>query len=281
MFTATTQVSSNGGDMTVDLVGSGRENILLLNNLRVSPRVLDFGPVALGATSAMQTVTFTYQSLVVLGSPITDWAGGGFPAGSPFHASQTCAAADPDASCAFHYTFSPRRAVCTATSTISNSRGVYEIVLRGPGWEPADGQPQSSTAQCPSASPVPAGGDDPSGWPAGEWAEAPQPALYRFPGLCRRSGARGRASTPSGSRRAAGRFERCRTRPRTAALGSCSTAARCSTLPAVRPPLGSPRQATGPTPPLGRPRTRHAARPPGACRGTSVMLGGPGDWRPR
>jgi hypothetical protein len=97
--------------------------------LWVTPLILDFGPVGLGATSATQTVTITN-----LGSaPLADFAGGGvFP---PFAASQNCSGGvAPGANCQYFFTFSPTAAGdFSGTSTSVTNGGSFSIQLRGKG----------------------------------------------------------------------------------------------------------------------------------------------------
>lgn len=97
--------------------------------LWVTPLILDFGPVGLGANSATQTVTITNLGSATLAG----FAGGGvFP---PFAASQNCAGGvAPGASCQYFFTFSPTAAGdFSATSNSSTNAGSFSIQLRGKG----------------------------------------------------------------------------------------------------------------------------------------------------
>jgi hypothetical protein len=67
-----------------------------------SPISLDFGPVGIGSTSLVQTVTITNTGSV----PLANFAGGA--PGVPFNATQNCAGGvAPGASCQFFFTFTP------------------------------------------------------------------------------------------------------------------------------------------------------------------------------
>ncbi|MBN1922256.1 MAG: choice-of-anchor D domain-containing protein [Anaerolineae bacterium] len=97
--------------------------------LWVTPLILDFGPVGLGATSATQTVTITNLGSATL----TNFAGGGVY--SPFGATQNCAGGvAPGASCQYFFTFAPTAAGdFSATSNTSTNAGSFSIQLRGKG----------------------------------------------------------------------------------------------------------------------------------------------------
>lgn len=94
-----------------------------------SPISLDFGPVGVGSTSPVQSVTITNTGSVLL----TNFAGGN--PGAPFGASQNCAGGvAPGATCQISYSFSPTQAgAATGTSSISTNAGTITIYLQGTG----------------------------------------------------------------------------------------------------------------------------------------------------
>jgi hypothetical protein len=96
-----------------------------------TPLELDFGPVAVGATSSQRTVTITNSGSV----PLTGWAGGGVP--SPFSASQDCNITGgvlPGHTCHYYFTFSPTAAgTFSATSTSQDNAGPISIIIHGTG----------------------------------------------------------------------------------------------------------------------------------------------------
>ncbi|MCL6511145.1 MAG: choice-of-anchor D domain-containing protein [Anaerolineae bacterium] len=96
----------------------------------VTPLVLDFGPVGVGFTSAVQTVSITNTGTTTL----TNFAGGA-PSDTQFGASQNCAGGvAPGASCKYSFTFKPTAAgTFTTTSNSSTNAGNIVITLRGTG----------------------------------------------------------------------------------------------------------------------------------------------------
>ncbi len=96
-----------------------------------SPLEMDFGPLAVGATSLQRVVTITNSGNV----PLTGWAGGGV--NSPFSASQDCNISGgvlPGHSCHYFFTFSPTAAgTFSATSSSSTNAGPINIIVHGTG----------------------------------------------------------------------------------------------------------------------------------------------------
>lgn len=133
-YTATSTTFSNGGSVTVDLKGSGRNLMSFGSGQRVSPLSLDFGPVGVGTTSPQLKTQIYNQSQYY---EITDWAGGSVSA--PFSSTQDCASGVPEnGSCYLYYHFSPVAAGdFTTTSTVTNSSGSFSITLRGTGVAPS------------------------------------------------------------------------------------------------------------------------------------------------
>ncbi len=128
-FSTTSNSSTNAGSFSIALEGRGRDSFLI-GGQRVTPRSIDFGPVAVGATSEQQIVTIINQSLFFT---ITNFVGGGVA--PPFAAFQNCAPElPPGESCQFFYRFTPTEAVTySTTSNVSNSFGSFSIQLRGTG----------------------------------------------------------------------------------------------------------------------------------------------------
>ncbi len=128
-FSTTSNSSTNAGSFSIALEGRGRDSFLI-GGQRVTPRSIDFGPVAVGSTSGPQIVTVTNQSLFLT---ISNFAGGGvYP---PFSATQNCASGvAPGESCQFYYYFAPTEAVTySTTSSVSDSFGTFSVQLRGTG----------------------------------------------------------------------------------------------------------------------------------------------------
>jgi hypothetical protein len=95
--TATSFSTTNGGDIVVNLRGTG-----VGSTATYSPLVIDFGPVVPGTTSTQQAVTIINTGLATL----ANFAGGA--PGVPFNATQNCAGGvAPGASCQFFFTFTP------------------------------------------------------------------------------------------------------------------------------------------------------------------------------
>ncbi|MBN2392340.1 MAG: choice-of-anchor D domain-containing protein [Anaerolineae bacterium] len=128
-FSTTSNSSTNAGSFSIALEGRGRDSFLV-GGQRVTPRVIDFGPVAVGATSGQQIVTIVNQSLFFT---ITNFMGGGVA--PPFAALQNCAPElPPGESCQFFYRFTPTEAMTySTTSNVSDSFGLFSIQLRGTG----------------------------------------------------------------------------------------------------------------------------------------------------
>lgn len=119
----TSNSSSNGGTIVIELRGEsvGAERVF-------SPLSLDFGPVPIGTTSPVQSVTIRNVGLATLG---------GFAGGTPFNpqfgATQTCAGGvAPGASCQYNFTFTPSTlGASQTTSNSSTDAGPIVISLRG------------------------------------------------------------------------------------------------------------------------------------------------------
>jgi hypothetical protein len=100
-------------------------------DLLVTPTSLDFGDVAVGTTSAGQSVQVTNVS----GEPIQMSGVGGAPAGD-FSGSQTCQGQilQPGESCAMHFDFAPSdTGEATAVSAGAWNDQPFEVELRGHG----------------------------------------------------------------------------------------------------------------------------------------------------
>lgn len=131
-FTTTAVVDTTGGRVEIPLRGFGRAAGDATGQ-RVTPTVLDFGPVGVGATSAFQRVTFYNQSS---DDHLIDWSGGATTA--PFARATDCQDdIDPATSCVYDFTFSPTAAGSfSQTVRVTNNLGTVEIVLRGDGVAP-------------------------------------------------------------------------------------------------------------------------------------------------
>jgi len=121
-YTATSRVSNSAGSFSIQLRGTG-----MGAGLHVTPLTLDFGPVPLYTTSALQAVTIRNTGLTTL----TNFAGGGV--GLPFQASQNCAGGvAPGASCRYSFRFAPTvSGRPAATSNSSTNAGSFSIRLYG------------------------------------------------------------------------------------------------------------------------------------------------------
>lgn len=96
--TATSSSSTNAGNFSIELTGTGVEA-----DVWYSPRGLHFGTQSPNTTSASQSVTITNAGLGTL----SNFAGGA-PASNAFNASQNCAGGvAPGASCQYFFTYSP------------------------------------------------------------------------------------------------------------------------------------------------------------------------------
>ncbi len=130
IFTTTSNSSTNGGPIHVDLAGKAHLSFRFDPGQRVTPTSLDFGPVGVGV-SANLSVAITNNSP----ANITGWAGGAVPA--PFNGSQDCniAGGQPVGStCHFYYTFHPTSpGVASADSNASDSEGSFSIHMTGTG----------------------------------------------------------------------------------------------------------------------------------------------------
>jgi hypothetical protein len=128
-FSTTSNSSTNAGSFSIALEGRGR-NSFSIGGQRVTPRSIDFGPVAVGTKSGPQIVNVVNQSLFIT---ITNFVGGGvYP---PFSATQNCASGvAPGASCQFFYYFEPTgTSAYSTTSNVTDSFGSFSIQLRGTG----------------------------------------------------------------------------------------------------------------------------------------------------
>lgn len=96
----------------------------------ITPLEIDFGPVGVGFSSAVHTVTIRNTGTTTL----TNFAGGA-PFDPQFNASQNCAGGvAPGASCSYFFRFSPTAVgVFTTTSNSSTNAGNFVIALRGQG----------------------------------------------------------------------------------------------------------------------------------------------------
>ena len=96
----------------------------------ITPLEIDFGPVGVGFSSAVHTVTIRNTGTTTL----TNFAGGA-PFDPQFNASQNCAGGvAPGASCSYFFRFSPMAVgVFTTTSNSSTNAGNFVIALRGQG----------------------------------------------------------------------------------------------------------------------------------------------------
>lgn len=131
-FTATTVISTTGGLATVELVGSGR--VQEAGSVqRVSPRIIDLGPVGIGFTRFAPRVTVYNQSLT---DDLSDWEP--VVVYSPFDVASTCIDdIGPGMSCYYDFTFAPTSTgPISTTATISNSAGTVDILLQGEGVGP-------------------------------------------------------------------------------------------------------------------------------------------------
>lgn len=131
-FTATAVISTTGGLATVDLVGSGRVQEAG-SGQRISPRHVDFGPVALGNTAFAPRVTVYNQSLT---DDLSDWEP--VVVYPPFDVASTCIdALKPGMSCYYDFILAPTdTGPYSTTATISNSAGTVDIILQGRGVGP-------------------------------------------------------------------------------------------------------------------------------------------------
>jgi len=131
-FATTAVVDTTGGRVEIPLSGFGRVAVEAAGQ-RVTPTILDFGPVGVGATSAFQRVTFYNQSSTV---HLINWSGGATTA--PFARATDCQDdIDPATSCVYDFTFSPTAAGSfSQTVRVTNNLGTAEIVLRGEGVAP-------------------------------------------------------------------------------------------------------------------------------------------------
>ncbi|WP_298984387.1 choice-of-anchor D domain-containing protein [Caldilinea sp.] len=96
----------------------------------VTPLEIDFGPVGVGFSSAVHTVTIRNTGTTTL----TNFAGGA-PFDPQFKASQNCAGGvAPGASCSYFFRFTPTAVgAFTTTSNSSTNAGDFVITLRGRG----------------------------------------------------------------------------------------------------------------------------------------------------
>ncbi len=133
-YSATSSSNTNGGTIIVDLSGKAHSVLIIGGGQRVTPRSLDFGPVAVGK-AAQLVVVITNNGL----TNITGWAGGGVAA--PFSASQDCnivGGIAPGATCHFYYNFNPTSAgLYSAVSNVADSFGNFSIDLEGTGLAPS------------------------------------------------------------------------------------------------------------------------------------------------
>jgi hypothetical protein len=122
VFTATSDLTNSYGSFTIQLRGEGAGA-----GISASPLRLDFGAVAPGDTSAMQTVTVRNTGLATL----TDFSGGGmYP---PFNAFTSCAVGvPPGGECQLSYVFEPtERGRFSASSNVWTNAGGITIEMSG------------------------------------------------------------------------------------------------------------------------------------------------------
>jgi hypothetical protein len=133
-YSATSNSSTNGGSIVVNVSGKARTNLLAGGGQQVSPLSIDFGPVGVGNTTQIQ-VAVTDNSFI----NITSWAGGAVPA--PFNGSQDCnipGGLTPGSTCHFYYTFHPTSAgAFSAVSTVSDNFGTFSVSMQGTGVPPS------------------------------------------------------------------------------------------------------------------------------------------------
>lgn len=131
-FSETVDILTTGGSATISLIGHGRtENFG--TGQRVTPRVIDFGPVPMGSTTAVQKVIIYNQNE---SDHLVDWDLGVLEA--PFAMTTNCQDdIDPGTSCEINYTFAPVEAgEVVVTHAVTNNLGTVEIELQGTGLTP-------------------------------------------------------------------------------------------------------------------------------------------------
>ncbi len=129
--TDTYSITSDAGITLIELQGFGRPTPFFGTFQQVTPRSLDFGPVAIGESKTL-TVTVSNQSF---SAELTNWVGGGVSA--PFATIQNCAfGVTVGNECQFFYTFSPTSVGQFRTkSNVSNSAGNFSVDLQGEGMQ--------------------------------------------------------------------------------------------------------------------------------------------------
>ena len=134
-YSATSNSSTNGGAIVVDLSGKAHSVLLAGGGQQVTRGRWTSGPSA----SATRLSFWWPSRIAVCLANITGWAGGAVPA--PFNGSQDCNVAGgltPGATCHFYYTFSPTAAGSfSAVSNVSDSYGSFSISLLGTGLAPS------------------------------------------------------------------------------------------------------------------------------------------------
>ncbi|HET6546615.1 MAG TPA: choice-of-anchor D domain-containing protein [Rhodanobacteraceae bacterium] len=127
-FSTTLGITTNAGDAEITLHGEG-----LQGNLAVTPNVVDFGNIAVGASAPPQTVTIRNAGTSPLVVSAAD------APNAPFVAiGGTCGAApfelDVDASCSLEFEFAPQTAgAATQTLTVTSDVGNDDFTLLGSG----------------------------------------------------------------------------------------------------------------------------------------------------
>ncbi|GGX57794.1 choice-of-anchor D domain-containing protein [Saccharospirillum salsuginis] len=121
--TATSTSSTNAGSFSIELTGTG-----VGPEVWFTPKVLNFGTLSPGTTSATQSVTITNSGMSTL-----DNFAGGAPGSEAFTASQSCASGvEPGATCQYNFTYSPDApGFDEDTSNSSTNAGSIVIELEG------------------------------------------------------------------------------------------------------------------------------------------------------
>lgn len=152
-----TSVSTSVGSISFELRGTG-----VGPDLWVTPQVIDFGPVEVGASLTRQVTISNVGA-----SDLSDFAGGGFASSTPFSATQNCAGGVlPNSSCQYQLTFEPTETGgVIATSNSSTNAGSFSIEVRGEGVTagslPSDGADMRASPLVLDFGPVPVGGISP------------------------------------------------------------------------------------------------------------------------
>ncbi|MEP4545556.1 MAG: choice-of-anchor D domain-containing protein [Saccharospirillum sp.] len=153
-----TSISTSVGSISLDFRGTG-----VGPELWVTPRVIDFGPVEVGATLTREVAISNVGA-----ADLSDFAGGGFVSSAPFSATQNCAGGVlPDSSCQYQFTFEPTEiGEVIATSNSSTNAGSFSIEVRGEGVPagslPTEGADMQASPLVLDFGPVPVGDVSPA-----------------------------------------------------------------------------------------------------------------------